>query len=77
MKHPTFPLYTDRCGFNALLPPRAASAPAKGDITADYVVVGAGYTGLAAARRGDADQGAQTIDEALRIGQLRPAGFAP
>jgi glycine/D-amino acid oxidase-like deaminating enzyme len=51
MKHPTFPLYTDRCGFNALLPPRAASAPAKGDITADYVVVGAGYTGLAAARR--------------------------
>ncbi|MFO0201175.1 MAG: NAD(P)/FAD-dependent oxidoreductase, partial [Alphaproteobacteria bacterium] len=51
MKHPTFPLYTDRCGFNALLPPRAACAPAKGDITADYVVVGAGYTGLAAARR--------------------------
>jgi len=51
MKHPTFPLYTDLCGFNALLPPRAASAPAKGDITADYVVVGAGYTGLAAARR--------------------------
>jgi glycine/D-amino acid oxidase-like deaminating enzyme len=51
MKHLTFPLYTDRCGFNALLPPRAASAPAKGDITADHVVVGAGYTGLAAARR--------------------------
>ena len=47
----TYPAYSDRSGFNALLPPRKARAQAEGDITADYVVVGAGYTGLAAARR--------------------------
>lgn len=51
MKRPTFPAYPDRSGFNALLPTRSACAEAKGDITADHVVVGAGYTGLAAARR--------------------------
>ena len=51
MNRPSFPLYDDRCGFNALLPPRTACAPAKADIAADHVVVGAGYTGLAAARR--------------------------
>ncbi|MFM7611330.1 MAG: NAD(P)/FAD-dependent oxidoreductase, partial [Alphaproteobacteria bacterium] len=51
MKRPTFPAYPDRSGFNALLPKRSACAEAKGDITADHVVVGAGYTGLAAARR--------------------------
>jgi NADPH-dependent 2,4-dienoyl-CoA reductase/sulfur reductase-like enzyme len=51
MNYPTFPLYADLCGFNALLPPRTACARAKGDVTADHVIVGAGYTGLAAARR--------------------------
>ena len=51
MQRPPLPAYPDRSGFNALLPPRAARAEAKGDITADHVVVGAGYTGLAAARR--------------------------
>lgn len=51
MKRPTFPAYPDHCGFNALLPKRSACAEAKGDIAADHVVVGAGYTGLAAARR--------------------------
>ncbi|MFM7417910.1 MAG: NAD(P)/FAD-dependent oxidoreductase [Alphaproteobacteria bacterium] len=51
MKRPTFPAYPDRSGFNALLPKRTARAEAKGDIAADHVVVGAGYTGLAAARR--------------------------
>lgn len=51
MNHPTFPAYPDPCGFNALLPPRQPKAEARGDITADYVIIGAGYTGLAAARR--------------------------
>jgi len=51
MSRLTYPAYTDRCGFNALLPPRAPRARAEGDITADYVVVGAGFTGVAAARR--------------------------
>ncbi|GAB3124073.1 NAD(P)/FAD-dependent oxidoreductase [Novispirillum itersonii] len=42
----------DSCnGWNALLPPRAPRPALRGDITADWVVVGAGYTGLAAARR--------------------------
>lgn len=47
----THPAYPDRCGFNALLPSRVPRGRAEGDIAADYVVVGAGYTGLAAARR--------------------------
>ena len=51
MNRPSFPLYADLCGFNALLPPRTARAPAKGDVAADHVIVGAGFTGLAAARR--------------------------
>ncbi|MCA3280045.1 MAG: FAD-binding oxidoreductase [Roseomonas sp.] len=51
MKRPSFPLYTDHSGFNALLPKRTACAQAEGDLAADHVVVGAGYTGLAAARR--------------------------
>lgn len=51
MTRTTFPAYPDRSGFNALLPKRTARAEAKGDITADHIVVGAGYTGLAAARR--------------------------
>lgn len=51
MKRPSFPAYPDRSGFNALLPKRSACTEAKGDITADHVIVGAGYTGLAAARR--------------------------
>ena len=51
MPRQTFPAYADRCGFNALLPPRAPRPRAEGDVVADHVVVGAGYTGLAAARQ--------------------------
>ena len=51
MNRPSFPLYADLCGFNALLPKRTACAPAEGDVAADHVIVGAGFTGLAAARR--------------------------
>jgi NADPH-dependent 2,4-dienoyl-CoA reductase/sulfur reductase-like enzyme len=51
MNRPNFPLYADVCGFNALLPRRIARAPATGDVAADHVIVGAGFTGLAAARR--------------------------
>lgn len=38
-------------GWSALLPPRAPNAALSGDIVADWVVLGAGYAGLAAARR--------------------------
>lgn len=47
----SYPHYADRCGFNSLLPVRKPRAPAAGDIAADYAVIGAGFTGLAAARR--------------------------
>lgn len=51
MARETFPLYQDRCGWNALLPPREPQASVQGSLSFDYVVVGGGYTGLAAARR--------------------------
>ncbi len=46
-----FPVYSDLCGWNAMLPPRQARQRAVGSIRVRYAVVGAGYTGLAAARR--------------------------
>jgi glycine/D-amino acid oxidase-like deaminating enzyme len=38
-------------GWSAILPPRAERRPLAGDTRADWVVVGAGFAGLAAARR--------------------------
>lgn len=38
-------------GWSAILPPRDAHPPVKGDIAADWLVLGGGYAGLAAARR--------------------------
>jgi glycine/D-amino acid oxidase-like deaminating enzyme len=46
----TAPRYLRPCGWNALLPPRTPAPPLSGDVDADLAVVGAGYTGLAAAR---------------------------
>jgi len=43
--------YRRPCGWNALLPQRDATAGLSGTIDADVAVVGAGYTGIAAARR--------------------------
>jgi glycine/D-amino acid oxidase-like deaminating enzyme len=51
MTKPTFPSYAERCGWNALLPARRPKPSAAGDITAKYAIVGAGFTGLATARR--------------------------
>ena len=48
---PIFPNYQLASGWNALLPPRQAHAPLKGKQVADLVVIGAGFTGLACARR--------------------------
>ena len=47
----TYPRYPDLCGWNALLPTRAATAALEGIEKASVVIVGAGYTG---ARRGPA-----------------------
>lgn len=38
-------------GWSGVLPPRQANAAVVGDVAADWVVLGAGYAGLAAARR--------------------------
>ncbi|MCP5088262.1 MAG: FAD-dependent oxidoreductase, partial [Rhodobacteraceae bacterium] len=38
-------------GWSAILSPRAAKPALSGDFTADWIVLGAGYAGLAAARR--------------------------
>ncbi|QTP53442.1 FAD-binding oxidoreductase [Billgrantia sulfidoxydans] len=40
-----------RCGWYELLPPPSASTPLRGEVKADWVVLGAGLAGLAAARR--------------------------
>ena len=45
------PLNDNSNGWSRILPPRTAKAPLAGKRTADWVVVGAGYAGLAAARR--------------------------
>lgn len=47
----TYPKYTNLCGWNAMLPARTPRAALSEDITVDYAVIGAGYTGVAAARR--------------------------
>lgn len=75
------PDYRDPCGWNALLPPRQAQPRATGKIEARYAIVGAGYTGLAAARRlAELDPGASIVVlEGTEIGEGssgRNSGFA-
>lgn len=47
----THPAHARACGWNALLPPRVPESAAAGPLDCEVAVVGAGYTGLAAARR--------------------------
>lgn len=47
----THPAHERPCGWNALLAPRAPASPVEGEADCDLAVVGAGYTGLAAAQR--------------------------
>lgn len=42
---------SDPCGWNAMLPARTPRPPARGQMRVKHAVIGAGYTGLAAARR--------------------------
>jgi glycine/D-amino acid oxidase-like deaminating enzyme len=51
MSKQTFPSYSDLCGWNAMLPKRAPRSPLQTDLVVDYAIIGAGYTGLAIARR--------------------------
>lgn len=71
MKPKAFPAYPDRCGWNALLPERVPRPCARGRIAAKYVVVGAGFTGVAAARRlAELDPGGETLVlEATVVGE--------
>ena len=76
-----FPDYPDLCGWNALLPKRASQPRAEGTMTVKYAVVGAGYTGVAAARRlAQLDPGAEIVVlEASDVGEgsaARNSGFA-
>lgn len=75
-----FPSYPDRCGWNALLPARQPTAHAGGAISAKYAIVGAGFTGLAAARRlSELDPTADIVVlEATTVGEgssARNSGF--
>lgn len=45
------PIHDGVAAWNAILPSRAATAPLTATITADFTVIGAGFAGLAAARR--------------------------
>ncbi|MFZ8913873.1 MAG: FAD-dependent oxidoreductase, partial [Pseudomonadales bacterium] len=70
----TYPHYPDPCGWNALLPSRPATAPLEGAQQAAVVIVGAGYTGLAAARRWATLRPADTVMvlDAATVGEGSP-----
>lgn len=51
MTNLTYPDYSNLCGWNALLPSRSPRLALQQDTTVDLAVVGAGFTGLAIARR--------------------------
>lgn len=71
MARQTYPIYTNSCGWNAMLPPRQARPALTGDQTVDHAVIGAGFTGLAAARRLHEidDQARIAVVEASEIGE--------
>jgi len=47
----TFPDYKSKSGWNALLPAREASPALGNDISVDVLIIGAGWTGISAAKR--------------------------
>ena len=51
MKVARLPVDTGETGWNAILPPQSEPEVLSEDITVDFLVVGAGFAGLAAARR--------------------------
>ncbi len=69
----TSPRYLSPSGWNALLPNHVGK-PLDADMTADVIVVGAGYTGLAAARRWAelAPDASVLVVDALGLGEGNP-----
>ncbi len=75
------PTYDQNNGWHEILPPPKEARVLTGDLVADYAVIGAGYSGLACARRlAELDPGASVIlIEGGRIGNNaagRSSGFA-
>lgn len=75
------PEYDQNNGWHEILPPPNEASVLTGDMVADYVVVGAGYSGLACARRlAELDPGCSVVlIEGGRIGNNaagRSSGFA-
>lgn len=73
-----FPVEDSPCGWLEPLPPAPAARPFEGDATADVVIVGAGFTGLAAARRAAALGQRSVVLDAHRAGGSasgRSSGF--
>ena len=50
-KQKSFPNYNSKSGWNALLPARAANPALEEDISVDVLIIGAGWTGISAAKR--------------------------
>ena len=69
-----YPDYKLACGWNALLPARQAQPSLSGEHPADVVIIGAGWTGLACARRWQelAPEARVVVIDASEIGEGNP-----
>ncbi len=74
MARTPYPQYERPSGWNALLPPADPPVELAGEVTADAVIIGAGYTGVAAARRWARERPEDDIIvlDASRIGEGNP-----
>jgi glycine/D-amino acid oxidase-like deaminating enzyme len=74
MRASSYPEYHRPCGWNALLPARSANAALASDTHCHVAIIGAGYTGLAAARRCAELEPAATIAvlDSSEIGEGNP-----
>jgi glycine/D-amino acid oxidase-like deaminating enzyme len=80
MAKQSFPTYSNSCGWNTMLPLRNTRPALAQDMTVDYAVIGAGFTGLAAARRLNEldDQASIAVFDATTVGEgssARNSGF--
>lgn len=70
----SFPDYRLKSGWNALLPAREVHPALRGELVADVVVIGAGFTGLACARRWQqlSPEARVVVIDASEIGEGNP-----